>query len=96
MLVLRLMRRGAKKKPFYDLVAVDSRKPLRSWPAEKLGFYNPMLPNGHEDRFKFNEERVKYRIGVGAQASDRVKYLLNKAGYPIQYNMKKPKSPKNK
>lgn len=83
MLSMRLMRKGAKKKPCYDLVVIESTKPIKSRYVEKLGFYDPMQPKGSEKRFNFNEERVAYRLSVGAQPSERVKFLLNKAGYAV-------------
>lgn len=84
MISIRLARYGAKKRPFYYLVAVDSKKPLRSNFVEKLGFYDPMAPKESEMRFKFNPERVAYRISVGGQPSERVKFLLNKAGFALK------------
>lgn len=81
MLSMRLMRFGAKHKPFYYLVVIDSRRPIRSRYVEKLGFYNPMVPKTDDMRFKFDSERVRYRLSVGANPSDRVKYLLQTAGF---------------
>lgn len=83
MISMRFMRFGAKKNPFYYLVAIDSKKPLKSRYIEKLGFYNPMVAKDSDMRFKFNPERVSYRISVGAQPSDRVKFLLSKAGFDL-------------
>lgn len=84
MLSMRLMREGAKHRPFYYLVVIDSKKPARSNYIEKLGFYDPMAPKTSDMRFRFNNERVSYRLSVGAQPSDRVRFLLSNAGFPIE------------
>lgn len=64
---IRLSRGGSKKRPFYRVVAADQRAPRDGRFIEKLGTYNPLLPQDHEQRLVINEERVKYWLGVGAQ-----------------------------
>lgn len=81
MITMRLSRAGSKKRPFYHLVVVDSKKPLRTDFIEKIGFYNPMAPKDSDMRFQFDKERVTYRLSVGVQPSERVKFLLKKAGF---------------
>ena len=62
---IRLSRGGSKKRPFYRVVAADQRAPRDGRFIEKLGTYNPLLPQDHEQRLVINEERVKYWLGVG-------------------------------
>jgi small subunit ribosomal protein S16 len=73
---LRLARHGAKKRPFYWLMVADARCP-RETGKEKLGTYNPFDDKG--EKFKVNEERVRYWLACGAQPTDRVALLLSKA-----------------
>jgi len=71
--MIRLARHGAKKKPFYHIVAIDKRRARNAICTEKLGFYNPM-----EKHATINLERVKYWISTGAQCSETVAKLLSK------------------
>ena len=57
---IRLARGGSKKRPFYRIVAADSRKPRDGRFIEKLGTYNPLLPKDNEQRVQMNMERVQY------------------------------------
>ena len=75
MVVIRLTRGGSKKKPFYHLVAADQRCSRDGRYIERLGYFNPSA-GGAELKLKFDQERVNYWIGNGAQPSDRVKALL--------------------
>jgi small subunit ribosomal protein S16 len=77
---LRLSRAGAKKHPYYHLVAASSRSPRDGRYLERLGTYNPMLPRDDAKRVVLNAERIKYWLSVGAQPSDRVARMLNAAG----------------
>ena len=77
---IRLARGGSKKRPFYAIVATDSRMPRDGRFIEKLGTYNPMLPKDSEERVKMNMERIKYWLGEGAQPTDRVSRMLEAAG----------------
>lgn len=77
---LRLARGGAKKRPYYRIVAADSRRARDGKYLEQLGTYNPMLPKDSEERVKLDEDRVRYWLGVGAQPSDRVHRFLDAAG----------------
>ncbi len=56
---IRLSRGGSKKRPFYRVVAADQRAPRDGKFIEKLGTYNPLLPQDHEQRLVINEERVQ-------------------------------------
>jgi small subunit ribosomal protein S16 len=73
MVALRLTRIGAKKKPSYRLVAIDSRRARDSKTIEILGHYNPR-PDPIEIDLK--RERIAYWIGVGAQPSDTAHRLI--------------------
>jgi len=77
---IRLARGGSKKRPFYRVVASDSRMPRDGRYVEKLGTYNPLLPKDSEERVKLNMERVQYWLGEGAQPTDRVSRFLEAAG----------------
>ncbi len=77
---IRLARGGSKKRPFYRIVAADSRMPRDGRFIEKLGTYNPLLPKDSEDRVKMNMERVQYWLGQGAQPTDRISRMLEAAG----------------
>ena len=65
MVKIRLSRGGAKKKPFYHLVATDSRKRRGSGYIERLGFFNPMA-TGQEIKLRVNNERIDYWLSVRA------------------------------
>ena len=77
---IRLARGGSKKRPFYRIVAADSRMPRDGRFIEKLGTYNPLLPKDSEERVKMNMERVQYWLGQGAQPTDRIARMLEAAG----------------
>ncbi|MCR9147384.1 MAG: 30S ribosomal protein S16 [Rhodobacteraceae bacterium] len=77
---IRLARGGSKKRPFYRIVAADSRMPRDGRFIEKLGIYNPLLPKDSEERVKMNVERVQYWIDQGAQPSERISRFLEAAG----------------
>ncbi|MEL7213069.1 MAG: 30S ribosomal protein S16 [Pseudomonadota bacterium] len=77
---IRLARGGSKKRPFYRIVAADSRMPRDGRFIEKLGTYNPLLPKDSEDRVKMDMERVQHWLGEGAQPTDRVSRMLEAAG----------------
>ena len=76
MVVIRLARGGAKKRPFYHLVAADKRNARDGRYIEWLGFFNP-LASGKESKLTIERERVQHWISKGAQLSDRVKKLLS-------------------
>jgi small subunit ribosomal protein S16 len=77
---IRLSRGGAKKRPYYRIVVSNSRSPRDGKYLEQVGTYNPVLAKDDENRVKLVEDRVRYWIGVGAQPTDRVARLLDKAG----------------
>ena len=77
---IRLARGGSKKRPFYRIVAADSRMPRDGRFIEKLGTYNPLLPKDSEERVKMDMERIQYWLGQGAQPTDRIARMLEAAG----------------
>lgn len=77
---IRLSRGGAKKRPYYKIVVANSRAPRDGKYLEQIGTYNPVLAKDDENRVRLNEDRVRYWIGVGAQPTDRVARMLDKAG----------------
>ena len=88
---IRLARGGSKKRPFYRIVAADSRMPRDGRFIEKLGTYNPLLPKDSEERVKMDLERVQYWLGQGAQTTDRVSRFLEAAGVIEKKERSNPK-----
>lgn len=75
MVSIRLARSGAKKRPFYHLVAADSRRARGGRYIERLGFYNPIAVEGQEG-LRVDLARVDYWVSVGAKLSDRATKLV--------------------
>ena len=75
MVRIRLSRGGSKKRPFFHIVATNSRSSRDGKYIERLGFYNPTASDNEED-IKIDLERIKYWESAGAQMSDKVRYLL--------------------
>ena len=73
---IRLTRAGAKKAPFYHIIATDSRNKRDGAYLENLGSYDPRAAPAV---IKLNDERIGYWLGVGAQASETVASILKKA-----------------
>ena len=88
---IRLARGGSKKRPFYRIVAADSRMPRDGRFIEKLGTYNPLLPKDSEDRVKMDVERVQYWLAQGAQTTARVSRMLEAAGVVDKKERNNPK-----
>ena len=77
---LRLARHGAKKRPYYRIVAADVRAPRDGRFIEQVGAYNPMLPKDSEDRVKLDVEKIQAWLKKGARPTDRVARFLGAAG----------------
>jgi small subunit ribosomal protein S16 len=75
MVVIRLTRKGAKKRPFYTIVATDPRSPRDGRFIEALGFFNPVA-KGKEERIRMSRDRITDWIAKGAQLSTRVASLV--------------------
>ena len=88
---IRLARGGSKKRPFYRIVAADSRMPRDGRFIEKLGTYNPLLPKDSEDRVKMDMDRIKHWLGHGAQPTDRIARMLEAAGVLPKTERNNPK-----
>jgi len=76
MVTIRLSRTGAKKKPFYHIVVIDSRKKRDGRSIERVGFFNPCAL-GQEETLRIDMERINHWVSLGAQTSDRVTKLIN-------------------
>ena len=74
MLMIRLSRQGGHGRPFYHIVATDSRKPRDSGYIEKLGFFNPGAM-GKDEVLRIDRDRTEYWLSHGGKMSERVKYL---------------------
>ena len=79
MVVIRLARGGAKKRPFFNLVVADSRRARDGRFIERIGFYNPKAPEGQES-LRINTERLTYWRSKGAILSDTVARLVKQSG----------------
>jgi len=75
---IRLQRYGSKKRPFYRLVAADSRSPRDGRYLEIIGTYNPTTEPA---TVKIDEEKAQKWLAEGAQPTDTVKNLFAKAGF---------------
>jgi small subunit ribosomal protein S16 len=75
MVVIRLARGGANKRPFYHVVVADSRRAASGKFIESLGFYDPKAPAGRES-LRVNVERMQHWAGKGAQLSPTVSRLV--------------------
>jgi small subunit ribosomal protein S16 len=78
MVVIRLARGGAKRRPFFNIVVADSRNRRDGRFIERLGFYNPKAADG-EEGLRIAQDRLTYWQGVGAQASPTVARLVKQA-----------------
>lgn len=75
MVVIRLARAGAKKRPFYHIVVADKRRARDGRYIERVGFFNPIAA-GSEVGLLVERERVAHWIANGAQLSDKVQVLV--------------------
>ncbi len=78
---LRLTRLGAKKRPFYRIVAVNSENRRDGRALDYLGYYNPMV---QPEEVKVDNEKAKMWIDRGAKPTETVRSLLRKSGYFAQ------------
>ena len=83
---IRMKRLGRRKRPFYRLVAIDSKTRREGTEVERLGWYDPLNKDNH---FSINEDRVKHWLGVGAKASYAAKGLFKKAGLSYKWHLEK-------
>ncbi len=73
---IRLKKFGAKKRPYYRIVVLDSRQPRDGKTIDELGIYHPVEAEGKQ--LRINEEKARSWLAKGAQPSDTVRSLLNK------------------
>ena len=85
MVVIRLARAGSHKRPFYHIVAADSKYSRDGRFIERLGFFHPLAAK-NEERIRVTHDRVVYWVEHGAQVSPRVKKLISSS----QGTSKKP------
>ena len=85
---LRLKRMGAKQRPFYRIVAADSRTPRDGSFLEVVGTYNPIT---NPAEVKINEEKALYWLKEGAQPTETVRNILSKEGIMKKYALEKQK-----
>ena len=78
MVVIRLARGGAKKRPFYNVVVADSRNRRDGRFIERVGFYNPVAAE-REEGLRIAQDRVTYWAERGAKLSDTVAMLVKRA-----------------
>ena len=82
---LRLKRMGTKKRPFYRVVAADSRAPRDGRFIEEIGFYNPAT---NPATIKIDEEKAINWLSKGAKPTDTAKSLLQKQGIMTKFAQK--------
>jgi len=73
---IRLKRFGTKKRAYYRIVVIDTRKPRDGRTIEEVGFYHPI--EAEEKQVRLKEDRIKTWLENGARPSETVKRLLNK------------------
>lgn len=96
---IRMSRAGAKNRPFFKIVAADSRSPRDGRFLEKLGTYDPLLGKDNPKRVVLDVERIKYWLSVGAKPSDRIARFLHEANLgakPVIRETPKKSAPKAK
>ena len=79
MVVIRLARTGANKRPFYHVVVAESRRAATGRFLERVGFYDPKAPEGRES-LRVDVERLKHWEGKGARLSPTVVRLVKRFG----------------
>ncbi len=77
MVVIRLARGGAKKRPFYSIVVTDSHSRRDGRFIERVGFYNP-IATGNEEALRLSADRISYWQERGAKLSDTVAGLVKR------------------
>ncbi len=96
---IRLSRGGSKKRPYYHIVAADARAPRDGRYIEKLGAYNPLLPQDNENRVVVDKEKVSAWLSKGAQPTERLQKIFANLGLcaaPVLGEQPKKSAPKAK
>lgn len=89
MVTVRLSRGGAKKRPFYHIVAAHTSNPRDGKFLERLGFFNPVA-KGKAEALRINLERIAYWKSCGARISDRVSSLVKQANKELNITTTTP------
>ena len=84
MVVIRLARGGAKKRPFYNVVVADSRSRRDGRFIERVGFYNPIATEQAKKALRLSLDRISYWQERGAQLSDTVAGLVKRNAAPAE------------
>lgn len=102
---IRLARAGAKKYSYFKIVVTNDHAPRDGAFIEKVGYYNPMLPKGHQERVKLDNNRIEYWLSCGAWPTDKVLGFIKQFGVSLPVNVQKkyelklksrvPRPPKN-
>jgi small subunit ribosomal protein S16 len=85
-LKIRLRRMGAKKRPFYRIVAIDSRKARDGKFVDVLGWYNPIEKPA---KVQFHEDKIYQHLDHGAEVSETVASIFKQTGLMDKYNKAK-------
>ena len=88
---IRLKRMGAKKRPFYRIVAADSRSPRDGRFIETVGTYQPIYK---DNNITIDEEKALKWLNEGAQPTDTVRNILSKEGIMEKYHNARQKKDK--
>jgi small subunit ribosomal protein S16 len=78
MVIIRLARGGANKRPYYRIEVSDRRRAPNGKCIERIGFYNPKA-SGKEERLRVDMPRMEYWLSKGAKPTDRIADLLKKS-----------------
>ena len=91
MVKIRLKRMGSKRNPHYRMVVVDARKKRSADYIEQIGYYDPRETT--DASLRVEAERAAYWLAQGAQPSDTVVKLLEKAGVEVPGVQAKKRAP---
>ncbi len=93
---IRLARGGAKKRPYYYIVAATNTSPRDGRYIERIGTFNPMVAKDHPERIRLDEDRCKHWLSVGALPTDRVARIFDGAGLLTRKARNNPEKAKPK
>ncbi len=93
---IRLARGGAKKRPYYYIVAATNTSPRDGRYIERIGTFNPMVAKDHPERVRLVEDRCKHWLSVGAKPTDRVARIFDGAGLLTREARNNPEKAKPK
>jgi small subunit ribosomal protein S16 len=77
MVTIRMARKGAKRRPFYNIVVTEHSNPRDGSFIERVGFFNPVA-TGNEEAVRLDMDRVQHWLDKGAKASESVDRLIRK------------------